>query len=97
MIPYPNSLDNHQSENSQIIKGNGGWIFEENKNKISELKKLIDSILKNPKKLIEANQNLNKFSKKLDGFLNHKTPTVFLSDLLMKRNFINKEGVTKIC
>ena len=51
--------------------------FEENKNKISELKELIDSILKNPKKLIEANQKLNKFSKKLDGFLNHKTPTVF--------------------
>ena len=95
LVPYPNSLDNHQSENSQIIKGNGGWVFEENKNKISELKKLIDSILKNPKKLIEANQKLNKFSKKLDEFLNHKTPTVFLSDLLMKRNLINKKELPK--
>ena len=97
LVPYPNSLDNHQTENSQIIKGNGGWIFEENKNKINELNKLIDSILKNPKKLIEANQKLNKFSKKLDGFLNYKTPTVFLTDLLMERNLINKKGVTKAC
>ena len=94
LVPYPNSLDNHQTENSQIIKGNGGWIFEENKNKINELNKLIGSILKNPKKLIEANQKLNKLSKKLDGFLNYKTPTVFLIDLLMERNLINKKGVT---
>ena len=70
---------------------------KENKNKINELKKLIDNILKNPKKLIEANQKLNKFSKKLDGFLNYKTPTVFLTDLLMERNLINKKGVTKAC
>ena len=97
LVPYPNSLDNHQSENSQIIKGNGGWVFEENKNKINELKKLIDSILKNPKKLIEANQKLNKFSKKLDEFLNYKNPTVFLTDLLMERNLINKKGVTRAC
>ena len=97
LVPYPNSLDNHQSENSQIIKGKGGWIFEENKNKINELKNLIDSILKNPEKLIEANQKLNKFSKKLDRFLNNKTPTVFFTDLLRERNFINKKEVTKIC
>ena len=67
--------------------------LEENKNKIYELKKMIDNILKNPKKLIEANQKLNRFSKKLDGFLNYKTPTVFLTDLLMERNLINKKGV----
>ena len=66
-------------------------------NKIYELKKLIDSILKNPKKLIEANQKLNKFSKKLDEFLNYKNPTVFLTDLLIERNLINKKGVTRAC
>ena len=97
LVPLSNSLDNHQLENALYIKNSGGWIFDEGKNKISELKKLINDLLINPHKLIEANKKLNKLSNKLTKLLNNKTSTDFLTDLIIKKNFDTNEEVTKPC
>ena len=97
LVPLSNSLDNHQLENAQYIKNSGGWIFDEGKNKISELKKLINNLLINPNKLIEANKKLNKLSNKLSKLLNKKTSTVFLTDLIINQGFDKKEELTKSC
>ena len=97
LVPLSNSLDNHQLENAQYIKNSGGWIFDEGKNKISELKKLINNLLINPHELIEANKKLNKLSNKLTKLLNNKTSTDFLTDLIIKKDFDTNEEVTKPC
>ena len=97
LVPLSNSLDNHQLKNAQYIKNSGGWIFDEGKNKISELKKLINNLLINPHKLIEANKKLNKLSNKLTKLLNNKTSTDFLTDLTIKKDFDTNEEVTKPC
>ena len=97
LVPLSNSLDNHQLENAQYIKNSGGWIFDEGKNKISELKKLINNLLINPHKLIDANKKLNKLSNKLSKLLNKKTSTVFLTDLVINQGFDKKEELTKSC
>jgi UDP-N-acetylglucosamine--N-acetylmuramyl-(pentapeptide) pyrophosphoryl-undecaprenol N-acetylglucosamine transferase len=97
LVPLSNSLDNHQLENALYIKNSGGWIFDEGKNKISELKKLINNLFINPHKLIEANKKLNKLSNKLTKLLNNKTSTDFLTDLIIKKDFDTNEEVTKPC
>lgn len=97
LVPLSNSLDNHQVENAEYIKNNGAWIFDEGQNKISELKKLINNLLINPHKLIDANKKLNKLSNKLSKLLNKKTSTVFLTDLIINQGFDKKEELTKSC
>ena len=97
LVPLSNSLDNHQVENAEYIKNNGAWVFDEGQNKISELKKLINNLLINPHKLIDANKKLNKLSNKLSELLNKKTSTVFLTDLIINQGFDKKEEPTKSC
>ena len=97
LVPLSNSLDNHQVENAEYIKNNGAWVFDEGQNKISELKKLINNLLINPHKLIDANKKLNKLSNKLSKLLNNKTSTVFLTDLIINQGFDKKEELTKSC
>ena len=97
LVPLPNSLDNHQVENAQYIKNKGGWVFDEGKSRINELKKLINNLLINPHKLIEANKKLNKLSNKLSKLLNKKTSTVFLTDLIINQGFDKKEELPKSC
>ena len=97
LVQLSNSLDNHQVENAEYIKNNGAWIFDEGQNKISELRKLINNLLINPHKLIDANNKLNKLSNKLSKLLNKKTSTVFLTDLIINQGFDKKEELTKSC
>ena len=98
LVPFPNSLDNHQIENASFIKKNdGGWVFDEQKDKINKLKKLIINLIVTPDKLLEVSQQLNKLSNKLDSLTSQKTSSEFLNELLLNQVLLKREGADKVC
>ena len=98
LVPFPNSLDNHQLENASFIKKNdGGWVFDEQKDKINKLKKLIINLIVTPDKLLEVSQQLNKLSSKLDSLTSLKTSSEFLNELLLNQALLKREGADKVC
>lgn len=98
LVPFPNSLDNHQLENASFIKKNdGGWVFDEQKDKINKLKKLIINLIVTPDKLLEVSQQLNKLSSKLDNLTSLKTSSEFLNELLLNQVLLKREGANKVC
>ncbi|MGA0412171.1 MAG: UDP-N-acetylglucosamine--N-acetylmuramyl-(pentapeptide) pyrophosphoryl-undecaprenol N-acetylglucosamine transferase [Candidatus Puniceispirillales bacterium] len=98
LVPFPNSLDNHQLENASFIKKNdGGWVFDEQKDKINKLKKLIINLIVTPDKLLEVSQQLNKLSSKLDNLTSLKTSSEFLNELLLNQVLLKREGADKVC
>ena len=98
LVPFPNSLDNHQIENASFIKKNdGGWVFDEQKDKINKLKKLIINLIVTPDKLLEVSQQLNKLSNNLDSLTSLKTSSEFLNELLLNQVLLKREGANKVC
>ena len=98
LVPFPNSLDNHQIENASFIKKNdGGWVFDEQKDKINKLKKLIINLIVTPDKLLEVSQQLNKLSSKLDNLTSLKTSSELLNELLLNQVLLKRKGANKVC
>jgi UDP-N-acetylglucosamine--N-acetylmuramyl-(pentapeptide) pyrophosphoryl-undecaprenol N-acetylglucosamine transferase len=87
-IPLPTSLDNHQSENTKlIINRGGGWALNQNTEVAQNLKKLLERLIKNPRKLIIASNNIKKISKDLQVKRENKSASEFFSDVII--NLIN--------
>ena len=97
-IPLPNSFDNHQLENAKFFEENDcGWVFDQIKNSKSDFKKLIENIFKNKDQLITVSQKIKELSHNLSKLRKSKTPTGFLSDLVLKMTDDQKKEVNNLC
>ena len=97
-VPLPSSFDNHQFENAKFFETNKcGWVFDQINNSNSDFKKLIKEIIKNPKKLIEVNLKIRQLSQSLSKLRNDKTPSEFLSDLIIKMTNNHKKEIKNLC
>ena len=97
-VPLPSSFDNHQFENAKFFETNKcGWVFDQINNSKSDFQKLIKNIIKNPKKLIEVNLKIRKLSQSLSKLRNDKTPSEFLSDLIIKMSNNHKKEIKNLC
>ena len=97
-VPLPSSFDNHQFENAKFFETNKcGWVFDQINNSKSDFQKLIKNIIKNPKKLIEVNLKIRKLSQSLSKLRNDKTPSEFLSDLIIKMTNNHKKEIKNLC
>ena len=97
-VPLPSSFDNHQFENAKFFETNKcGWLFDQINNSKSDFQKLIKNIIKNPKKLIEVNLKIRKLSQSLSKLRNDKTPSEFLSDLIIKMTNNHKKEIKHLC
>ena len=97
-VPLPNSFDNHQYENAKFIETNRcGWVFDQINNNKSDFENLIKDIFKNPKKLIIVNHKIRKLSQALSKLRNDKTPSEFLSDLILKMTNNQKKEFKNLC
>ena len=93
MFRLPSSFENHQYENAKFFEiNNCGWIFDQIKNSENDLQNLIKDIFKNQKKLISTSKKLRVLSNKLSNLRKRKTPSDFLSDLILEMTEdLNKE------
>ena len=97
-VPLPSSFDNHQFENAKFFETNKcGWVFDQINNSKSDFQKLIKNIIKNPKKLIEVNLKIRKLSQSLSKLRNDKTPSEFLSYLIIKMANNYKKEINNLC
>ena len=97
-VPLPSSFDNHQFENAKFFETNKcGWVFDQINNSKSDFQKLIKNIIKNPKKLIEVNLKIRKLSQSLSKLRNDKTPSEFLSDLIINMTNNDKKEIKNLC
>ena len=97
-VPLPSSFDNHQFENAKFFETNRcGWVFDQINNSKSDFQKLIKDIIKNPKKLIEVNLKIRKLSQSLSKLRNDKTPSEFLSDLIINMTNNDKKEIKNLC
>ena len=97
-VPLPNALDNHQFKNAKFFEiNNCGWVFDQINNSKSDFLKLIKEILNNKKQLINRNEKLKELSKGLSKFRKNKTPSEFLSNVIL--DIINnpKKEMKKLC
>ena len=92
-VPLPSSFENHQYENAKFFEiNNCGWIFDQTKNSENDLQNLIKDIFKNQNKLISTSKKLRGLSNKLSNLRKRKTPSDFLSDLIIEMTEdLNKE------
>jgi len=64
LIPYVYAVDNHQQINAEQLEKNGGaWVLLEKNFTPEQLKKLLQSILKNPGILGEKAERMRRFAK----------------------------------
>ena len=97
-IPLPTSFDNHQLENTKsITNSGGGWAFNQNTEVAEDLKKLIEKLIKNPKKLIVASEKIRKLSKYLQIKRKNKSAADFFSSVLIDLINSNQKKRSKIC
>ncbi len=97
-IPLPNSFDNHQYENAKFFKDNNcGWVIDQNSNDKNDFEKLLKNILKNKKQLIKKSKKIADLSNKLLNLRENKTPSEYLSDLVLKMINNPKVGRSKVC
>ena len=97
-IPLPNSMDNHQLENTKLItQSGGGWALNQNTKVNKDLKKLIDNLIKNPTKLIVASNAIKKLSKDLQIKRENKSAAEFFSDVLINLINTNQKKSSKPC
>ena len=81
-------MDNHQLENTKLITNRGGgWVLSQNTEIAKNLKKLIENLIKNPNKLLVANNEIKKLSKDLQIKRQNKSPAELFSNVLI--NLIN--------
>ena len=92
-VPLPSSFENHQFENAKFFEiNNCGWIFDQVKNSQNDFQSLIMDIFKNQNKLISTSKKLRDLSNKLSNLRKRKTPSDFLSDLILEMTEdLNKE------
>jgi len=92
-VPLPSSFENHQFENAKFFEiNNCGWIFDQIKNSENDFQSLIMDIFKNQNKLISTSKKLRDLSNKLSNLRKRKTPSDFLSDLILEMTEdLNKE------
>ena len=96
-IPLPNSFDNHQYENAKFfIDNNCGWVVDQNIDK-NDFEKLLQNIFKDKKQLIKTRQQIAKLSNRLLNLRENKTPSEYLSDLVLKMINNPKRGRSKVC
>ena len=94
----PTSFDNHQLENTKsITNSGGGWAFNQNTEVAEDLKKLIEKLIKNPKKLIVASEKIRKLSKYLQIKRKNKSAADFFSSVLIDLINSNQKKRSKIC
>ena len=97
-IPLPNALDNHQYENTKIFQNhNCGWVINQINNTKKDFEKLIKELLKNPNQLIQVRERIKQLSDRLSKSRNNKTPTQFLSDLIIKQVNTSKKEFNQSC
>ncbi|MDC1356688.1 undecaprenyldiphospho-muramoylpentapeptide beta-N-acetylglucosaminyltransferase [Pseudomonadota bacterium] len=97
-IPLPTALDNHQLENTKLItKSGGGWAFNQNTKTAKNLKKLIENLIKNPNKLLVANNKIKKLSKDLQIKRQNKSPAELFSNVLINLINANQKKTSKPC
>ena len=97
-IPLPTSFDNHQLENTKlIINKGGGWVLDQNIEVDKDLKKLLENIIKNPKKLVIASNQIEKLSQDLEVKRKNKSATEFFSDVLINLIKTNYKKVSRPC
>lgn len=97
-VPLPSSFDNHQFKNAKFFEKNKcGWVFDQINNSKSDFQELIKDIIKNPKKLIKINLKIRKLSQSLSKLRNNKTPSEFLSDLIIKMTNNHKKDIKNLC
>ena len=97
-VPFPESLDNHQLENAKFIQQNkGGWIVTQKENVDDDFKNLIECILNNPKKLLEASNQIKNLSNKLDLIRENQTASKSLSNLVLNVINLNQKAFSKSC
>ena len=97
-IPLPTALDNHQLENTKLITNRGGgWVLTQNTKIAVNLKKLIENLIKNPNKLLLANNKIKKLSKDLQIKRQNKSPAELLSNILINLINTNQKKPSKPC
>ena len=97
-IPLPTSLDNHQIENTKLITNRGGgWALSQNTEVNKDLKKLIENLIKNPKKLIIASNQIKKISNYLQVKRQNKSAAEFFSYVLINLINTNQKKISKTC
>ena len=97
-IPLPTSLDNHQLENTKLITHRGGgWALNQNTEVTKDLKKLIENLIKNPKKLINASNEIKKLSENLQIKRKNKSATEFFSNTLINLINTSQKKCSKPC
>ena len=97
-IPLPTSFDNHQLENTKLItKIGAGWVLHQNNEIIKTLKKLLENLIKNPKKLVIASNQMKKLSEDLEVKRKNKPATEFFSDVLIDLIKTNHKKISKPC
>ena len=97
-IPLPTSMDNHQLENTKFITNKGGgWTLNQNTEVAKNLKKLIETLIKNPKKLIIASNIIKKIAKDLQVKRKNKSAAEFFSYTLINIINANQKKPSKPC
>ena len=97
-VPLPNSFDNHQFENAKFFEiNNCGWVFDQITNSKSDFEKLIRDIFRNKNQLIKVSQKIRELSHALSILRKSKTPSAFLSDLVLKMSNDPKKEINNLC
>jgi UDP-N-acetylglucosamine--N-acetylmuramyl-(pentapeptide) pyrophosphoryl-undecaprenol N-acetylglucosamine transferase len=97
-IPLPTSFDNHQLENTKLITNiGGGWALDQNIEVVRDLKQLLETLIKNPNKLVIASNQIKKLSKELEVKRKNKSATEFFSDVLIDLIKTNHKKISKPC
>jgi UDP-N-acetylglucosamine--N-acetylmuramyl-(pentapeptide) pyrophosphoryl-undecaprenol N-acetylglucosamine transferase len=97
-IPLPTALDNHQLENTKLItKIGGGWMLNQNTKIAKNLRKLIANLIKNPNKLLVANNEIKKLSKDLHIKRQNQSPAELFSNVLINLINANQKKPSKPC
>ena len=78
-------------------ENNCGWVFDQIKNSKSDFKNLIVNIFKNKDQLVTVSQKTKELSHNLSKLRKSKTPTGFLSDLVLKMTDDPKKEVNNLC
>lgn len=97
-VPFPEALDDHQLKNAKFIQQNkGGWIINQKENIDDDFKNLIVRLLSNPKKLLEASNQIKKLSNKLDHIRENQTSSKYLSNLVLNVINLKQQESSKLC
>ena len=85
IIPFKNSMDDHQTINSKIINDNKlGWVIDEDNFESDTLIKIIEDIITKNLHLDKIKLNLEKHKNENDRKKKYKSPNEILSKHIIK-------------